>query len=152
MWTTTSYYSYSPTAIATFKFSSLLPQIIEEEGKPFFYFIFFCYYTFHKPPYNFMWVCSMKNYISDSVRFILGSSTITIHKKNFFWAQHLFDSFIFIESIYVSTIYIWVESWPMFLLDSSSASEGYSRFFSFIQSQETKIKICNGGHIIIILY
>ena len=40
MWTTTSYYSYSPTAIATFKFSSLLPQIIEEEGKPFFYFIF----------------------------------------------------------------------------------------------------------------
>ena len=38
MWTTTSYYSYSPTAIATFKFSSLLPQIIEEEGKPFFIF------------------------------------------------------------------------------------------------------------------
>ena len=98
MWTTTSYYSYSPTAIATFKFSSLLPQIIEEEGKPFF--IFFCYYTFHKPPYNFMWVCSMKNYISDSVRFILVVLLVST-KKNFFWAQQLFDSFIFIESIYV---------------------------------------------------
>ena len=106
MWTTTSYYSYSPTAIATFKFSSLLPQIIEEEGKPFFYFYFFCYYTFHKPPYNFMWVCSMKNYISDSVRFIL-VVLLPSTKKNFFWAQQLFDSFIFIESIYVSTIYIY---------------------------------------------
>ena len=37
MWTTTSYSS----AFATFKYSSLLPQIIEEEGKPFFYFYFF---------------------------------------------------------------------------------------------------------------
>ena len=129
MWTTTSYYSYSPTAIATFKFSSLLPQIIEEEGKPFLFY-FFCYYTFHKPPYNFMWVCSMKNYISDSVRFILGSSTITIHKKKLFlsiaavWFIHFYRIYLCIYYIY-----IWVESWPMFLLDSSSASEGYSRFF-----------------------
>ena len=107
MWTTTYYYSYSPTAIATFKFSSLLPQIIEEEGKPFFYFYFFCYYTFHKPPYNFMWVCSMKNYISDSVRFILGSSTITIHKKKFF-SEHstcLIHSFLQNLSMYLLYIY-----------------------------------------------
>ena len=110
MWTTTSYYSYSPTAIATFKFSSLLPQIIEEEGKPFFYFYFFCYYTFHKPPYNFMWVCLMKNYISDSVRFIPGSSTITIHTKKLFlstapvWFIHFYRIYLCIYYIYMSWV------------------------------------------------